>query len=143
MPGNVRNSVPSGLMPYSLCTAFAESREFVQLRAQYHDATTERSQLAASWRTHFPPHKAPSAAATTLKTFWDGQQGGPRAVLTNDFTEGASKPSANSTPAGSIVALRRQQQPCIRPTSSFTMPATSDTETVAQLSVAGRSLPTD
>jgi len=33
-------------MPYSLCTAFAESREFVQLQAQYHDGITERSQLA-------------------------------------------------------------------------------------------------
>ena len=31
MPGNIQNSVPTGVMPYSLCTAFSEAREYAQL----------------------------------------------------------------------------------------------------------------
>ena len=53
MPGNVQGAAPSGVMPYSLCTAFAEAREYAQLQAQYHDGTTERSQLAQTSRRTF------------------------------------------------------------------------------------------
>ena len=27
MPGNIQNAIPIGVIPYSLCTAFSESRE--------------------------------------------------------------------------------------------------------------------
>ena len=50
MPGNIQNAIPSGVMPYALCTAFSESREYAQLQAQYHDGTMERSQLAQTSR---------------------------------------------------------------------------------------------
>ena len=40
-------------MPYGLCTAFVESREFLQLQATYHDGTTHRSRLAATSRRTF------------------------------------------------------------------------------------------
>jgi hypothetical protein len=43
MPGNLQNAAPTGVMPYALCTTFVESRDFVQLQAQYHDGTTERA----------------------------------------------------------------------------------------------------
>lgn len=49
MPGNVEIAAPSGVMPYSLCTAFSEAREYVQLQASYHDGTVERSQLATAF----------------------------------------------------------------------------------------------
>src|SRR5579885_2854077 len=53
VPGNLQAAAPSGVMPYALCTAFSESREFVQLQAQYHDGTVQRSQLASSSRRTF------------------------------------------------------------------------------------------
>ena len=36
---------PGGVMPYSLCTAFSETRQCVQIQVQYHNDTTEPSQL--------------------------------------------------------------------------------------------------
>jgi len=58
MPCSIQNATPSGVMPYALCTAFSESREYVQLQAQYHDGTTERSQLAQTSRKTFCPASA-------------------------------------------------------------------------------------
>jgi hypothetical protein len=58
MPGNIQSAVPSGLMPFALCTAFSESRECAQLQAQYHDGTTDRSQLAQTSRRSFNPNYA-------------------------------------------------------------------------------------
>ena len=62
MPGNVQNAIPSGVMPYALCTAFTESREYAQLQAQYHDGTVEGSQLGL--------HSEPSFGARP--TLWAG-----------------------------------------------------------------------
>lgn len=53
MPGNFANAVPNGVMPYALCTAFAETREYVQLQTQYHDGAIQRSQLAQTSRHTF------------------------------------------------------------------------------------------
>jgi hypothetical protein len=53
MPGNIQAAVPSGVMPNTLSTAFTESRKYVQLQAQYHDGTIERSQLAQTSRKTF------------------------------------------------------------------------------------------
>src|ERR1017187_3191130 len=75
MPGSLHGAVPSGVMPYSLCTAFAEFAEYVQIQAQYHDGTTERSQLAqSSCRTFQLANWLTVTAA--LKVCWDGQQQG-------------------------------------------------------------------
>ena len=77
MPGNIQVAVPSGVMPYALCTAFSESREYAQLQAQYHDGTIQRSQLASTSRRTFKVSQRLNAMkAAALKTFWDGQQGG-------------------------------------------------------------------
>jgi hypothetical protein len=72
LPGNLENAIPSGVMPYSLCTAFSEAREYGQLQAQYHDGTTERSQLVATSRHTFTLSTRLSAtAAAAMKTFYD------------------------------------------------------------------------
>ena len=53
MPGNLTQVEPNGVMPASLCTAFTELREYVQLQNQYHDGTVQRSQLAQTSRRTF------------------------------------------------------------------------------------------
>jgi hypothetical protein len=77
MPGNLQTVSPSGVMPYALCTAFSEAREYAQLQAQYHDGTTERSQLAQTSRKRFNlAQRLTASLAATLKAFWDAHQGG-------------------------------------------------------------------
>lgn len=50
MPANIQKAVPSGVTPYVLHMAFVESREYVQLQAQYHDGSAELLQLPRTWR---------------------------------------------------------------------------------------------
>ncbi len=107
MPGNIQNAAPSGVMPFALCTAFAESREYVQLQAQYHDGTTERSQLAQTSRKTFKLAQLLTAArAATLKAFWDTQQGGVVPFLFYNVAEGAYDAMGNSTQGRYTVVFR-------------------------------------
>ena len=53
MAGNVRDAAPNSVMLYALRTALSESRVYLQLRAQYHGGTTERSQPAQTLRRTF------------------------------------------------------------------------------------------
>ena len=70
MPGNIQNASPSGVMPYALCTNFSESREYVQLQAQYHDGTADRTQLAQTSRRSFKiAQRLTTARAIALKAF--------------------------------------------------------------------------
>lgn len=94
-------------MPYALCTAFSESREYAQLQAQYHDGTTERSQLAASSRRTFKVSQRLNATkAAALKTFWDGQQGGVVPFAFYNLIEGTYDPSGNSSTGRYTVVFR-------------------------------------
>ena len=107
MPGSIQNAAPSGVMPYALCTAFSESREYAQLQAQYHDGTTERSQLAQTSRKAFKLAKRLTATlAITLKAFWDGQQGGVVPFLFYNLAEGTYDPTGNSTQGRYTVVFR-------------------------------------
>src|ERR1700691_6596336 len=77
MPGSIQYAVPSGVMPASLCTAFTELREYVQLQNQYHDGTVQRSQLAQTSRRTFRLSKRLSASLlAALYSFWVSQNGG-------------------------------------------------------------------
>jgi hypothetical protein len=73
MSGNVQNAAPTGVMPYSLCLAFSESREYAQLQAQYHDGTVERSQLAQP-----PVGRFAAAIQGTKKDQYPNQPGSAR-----------------------------------------------------------------
>ena len=107
MPGNIQNATPSGVMPYSLCVAFAESRECAQLQAQYHDGTTERSQLAQTSRKTFRlAQRSLAARAIALKAFWDGQQGGVVPFLFYNLAEGTYDATGNSTQGRYTVVFR-------------------------------------
>ena len=107
MPGTIQVAAPAGVMPYSLCTAFCESREYAQLQAQYHDGTTERSQLPQTSRRTFKLAKKLTASlAFTLKAFWDGQQGGIVPFLFYNLAEGAYDATGNSTQGRYTVVFR-------------------------------------
>ena len=72
MPGNVAAATVAGIMPQTLCTAFTEIREFVELQSEYHDGTVQKSQLATASRKSFRLAKRISASDLgILKTFWD------------------------------------------------------------------------
>jgi hypothetical protein len=94
-------------MPCTLCITFGESREYLQLQAQYHDGTTERSQLAQSSRRTFKlAQRLTAARAAALKAFWDGQQGGLVPFLFYNLAEGACDPTGNSTQGRYAVVFR-------------------------------------
>jgi len=107
MPASLQIAAPTGVMPYGLCTAFTESREYVQLQAQYHDGTTQRSQLAQTSRKTFKlAQRLMAARVAALKTFWDGQQGGVVPFLFYNLAEGAYDPAGNSTQGRYTVVFR-------------------------------------
>jgi hypothetical protein len=107
MPGSILNAVPSGVMPYALCAAFSESRECVQLQAQYHDGTTERSQLAQTSRKTFRmAQRLTAARVAALKAFWDSQQGGVVPFLFYNLAEGTYDPAGDSTQGRYTVVFR-------------------------------------
>jgi hypothetical protein len=77
MPGNLQQPEPNGVMPLSLCSAFTELREYVQLQNQYHDGTIQRSQLAqASRRTFRLTKRLNASELSALYSFWVSQNGG-------------------------------------------------------------------
>jgi hypothetical protein len=107
MPSNIQNAAPSGVMPYTLCTAFSESREYAQIQALYHDGTTERSQLAQTSRKTFKlGQRLTAARAAALKTFWDAQQGGVVPFVVYNLAEGSYDPTGNSTQGRYTVVFR-------------------------------------
>ncbi len=115
MPGNLQPAAPNGVMPFSLCTAFAELREYVQLQNQYHDGTVQRSQLAQTSRRTFRLSKRLSASAlSALYNFWVSQNGGltpfafynPFDVATGQQIGSNYDPAGNSTQGRVTVAFR-------------------------------------
>jgi hypothetical protein len=107
MPGSIQIAAPSNVMPNALCTAFSESRDYVELRAQYHDGTAERSQLAQTSRKTFKLAQRLTAARTAaLKAFWDNQQGGVVPFLFYNLAEGTYDATGNSTQGRYTVVFR-------------------------------------
>lgn len=107
MPGSLQNAVPSGVMPSALCVGFSESREYAQLQGQYHDGTTERSQLTQTSRKTFKlAQRLTPARAVALKAFWDGQQGGVVPFLFYNLAEGTYDATGNSTQGRYTVVFR-------------------------------------
>lgn len=98
MPGSIQGAAPNGVMPYGLCTAFSESREYVQLQTLYHDGAIQRSQLAqTSRRTFSMSQRLTAALAIALKAFWDSQQGGAAPFVFYNLIEGTYDPTGNAT----------------------------------------------
>jgi hypothetical protein len=72
-------------MPFTLCTAFTEEREYAQLQNQYADGTIQRSQLAQTSRRTFKLAKRLNATQlSALYTFLAGQNFGATPFLFYD-----------------------------------------------------------
>ena len=100
MPGTVAAAsvTPGAVMPYGLCVAFTESREYVQLQAAYHDSTIERSQLAQTSRRSFQLSQLKLAAAlATLRTFWETHNGPLTPFYFYNLIEGPYDPTGVAT----------------------------------------------
>ncbi len=81
-----------------ICTAFAESLEYVQIQSQYNDGTIQRSQLAQTSRHTFTlAQRLTAAQVAALKAFWDSQQGGATPFVFYNLIEGAYDPTGNSS----------------------------------------------
>ncbi|HZT32765.1 MAG TPA: hypothetical protein VFA33_22950 [Bryobacteraceae bacterium] len=115
MPGNLQPAAPNGVMPFSLCTAFTELREYAQLQDQYRDGTIQRSQLAQTSRRMFRLSKRLSASAlATLYNFWVSQNGGltpfafynPFDVLADQQIGSNYDPTGNNTQGRVTVVFR-------------------------------------
>ena len=104
MPANLIGATPNGVMPASLCTAFTELREYVQLQNQYHDGTIQRSQLAQTSRRTFRLSKRLSSSLlSALYSFWGSQNGGLTPfVFYNSFDVASGQQiGSNYDPTGS------------------------------------------
>jgi len=109
MPGNLIGATPNGVMPASLCTAFTEFREYVQLQNQYHDGTIQRSQLAQTSRRTFRLSKRLSSSLlSALYSFWGSQNGGLTPfVFYNPFDVASGQQiGSNYDPTGSSTQGR-------------------------------------
>ena len=109
MPGNLVQAAPNGVMPFSLCTAFTELREYAELQNQYHEGTIQRSQLAQTSRRTFRLSKRLSASAlATLYNFWVSQNGGltPFAFYDPFDVAAGQLPGSNYDPAGNSTQGR-------------------------------------
>ena len=79
----------------------------MQLQAQYHDGTTERSQIALTSRKTFKLAQWLTAArGVALKPFWGGQQGGVAPFLFYNLAGGAYDATGNSTQGRYTVVFR-------------------------------------
>jgi hypothetical protein len=116
MPGNIQDAVPSGVMTASLCTAFTELREYVQLQNQYHDGTVQRSHLAQTSRRTFRLSKRLTASLlSALYSFWGSHNGGvtpfafynPFDVASGQQVGSNYDPTGNNTQGRVTVVFRR------------------------------------
>jgi hypothetical protein len=115
MPGNLVQSAPNGVMPASLCTAFTELREYVQLQNQFHDGTIQLSQLAqTSRRTFWLSQRLTASLLSTLYNLWTSQNAGlnpfafynPFDVATGQQIGSNHDPASNNTQGRVTVVFR-------------------------------------
>lgn len=77
MPGSVSNAAPVGVLPQSLCTAFAEVRQVPFLESTYHDGAVQRVAQAATSRKQFRlVARLTAEALEELRAFYDEHDGG-------------------------------------------------------------------
>lgn len=105
MPGNIAPAAPSGVLPQTLSTAFAETYVFPLLTMQYHDSTFERALIVDTvndpvvLRTWKLSKRLKPTDFATLKTFYEGRGGGLMPFYFYD-PFAADPPGSNYDPTG-------------------------------------------
>jgi hypothetical protein len=76
MPGSVSNAAPTTVLPWSLCLAFAHTREFAVLDNEYKNGESQRGKLVETSLKSWPLAKrlTPTLLAT-LRAFFDARKG--------------------------------------------------------------------
>jgi hypothetical protein len=69
MPGSVQNAAPVGVLPRSLCTAFAERREWASRVNEYHDGSRQSFALVNTSRRSWSLRKRLNP--NDLLVLWD------------------------------------------------------------------------
>ena len=111
MPGNVAAAAPSGVLPQTLSTAFVETFRFEMLAQPYHDSTLERALIVdgvnapVTLRTWKLAKRLKASVFATLKTFYEGQNGGLVPFYFYD-PFAADPPGANYDPTGVEIVGR-------------------------------------
>lgn len=76
VPGSVANAAPSTVLPWSLCKAFAHSREYAVIDNEYRNGESQRSRLVEtsrkSWRTS---RRLTPTALEDFRDFYDARHG--------------------------------------------------------------------
>lgn len=112
MPGNLDAASPSGVLPQNLCTAFTEQRQFPMLSTTYHDGETERSliqdgvNVPASLRSWKLTQRLTAAQLQTLKTFFEGKNGGLVPFFFYDYFEVSPGSPIGSNYDGTGVSIQ-------------------------------------
>ena len=98
MPGSVANAVASTVLPFSLCRAYSQQREYLALENEYADGASQVALRVSSSRKSWRIQKllTPSELQT-LRTFWDARKGPHQAFYFYDVFETSPKFSYDAT----------------------------------------------
>jgi hypothetical protein len=76
MPGSVENAVVSTVLPWSLCKAFAHSREYIVLENQYLNGERQAKKLVLTSRKSWATQRHLTAAILlAFANFYDARKG--------------------------------------------------------------------
>jgi hypothetical protein len=76
MPGSVQNAAPSTVLPWSLCKAFAHSREFPMIENTYRNGESQRSRLADTSRRKWQTaRRLIPSVLQGFREFYDARKG--------------------------------------------------------------------
>lgn len=105
MPSSIAAAAPTVVMPYSLATAFQQSREYLTDENRYRNGEVQRKSMVSTSRKRWQQTKRLSTALLTeLREFYQDQHGGLIEFWFYDLYETSPKFSYDDT--GSATAGR-------------------------------------
>lgn len=103
MAGTIASAAPTVVMPYSLSSAFRQSREYINDENRYLAGEVQRSALVSTSRKRWTLTKLLTAAQVgALRTFYLAQLGGVIEFYFYDVFETSPKFSYDPTGAASV-----------------------------------------
>ena len=103
MPGSVANAAPTLVMPWSLCKAFAHSREYPVIANEYRNGESQRSRQADTSRKRWSTQRrlTPSILED-FREFYEDRGGGMEAFYFYDPWDASPKFSYDATGASPV-----------------------------------------
>lgn len=92
MPSSVSNAVAATVLPYSLCLAYRQTREWALETNDYANGESQREELVSTSRKSWQISKRLSQSAlATLRSFYDARNGEQEAFYFYDVWETSPK----------------------------------------------------